>query len=149
MKSRCAISKVAGRLVVLLICFCMVACSSTTDDSGDEPAVILSTIAGRWNVTSYQDGTHFIPATNPEYFDFSPDGNFTHVYEHTADLVDTTTGIYTYDREKQSIHVEEPRGWNLDIQVQFLSDTNGGYKAIFTVKGRTPAQSKVVKVQRQ
>ena len=149
MKSRCAINKIAGGLVMLLVCLCGGACSSTTDDSGDEPAVALSTIAGRWNVTAYQDGTHFTPATNPEYYDFAPDGGFTHVYEHTADLIDTTTGRYTYDPEKQSIHVDEPRGWNLDIAVQFLSDNDGGYKAVFNVKGRTPAQSKVVRVQRQ
>jgi len=142
-------NKTVNWLLALLACVLVSGCSSTNDNSEDEPAVILSTIVGRWNVTSYQDGTHFIPATNPEYFDFSPDGNFTHVYEHTADLVDTTTGIYTYDHEKQSIHVEEPRGWNLDIAVQFLSDTDGGYKAVFNVKGRTPAQLKVVRVQRQ
>lgn len=130
-------------------CVCVCACSSTNDDSGDEPSIVLSTIAGRWNVTAYQDGTHFIPATNPEYYDFTPSGDFTHVYEHTADLTDTTTGRYTYDRDNKTIHVEEPRGWNLDIAVQFLSDTSGGYTAIFNVKGRTPAQSKVVRVQRQ
>lgn len=130
-------------------CVCVCACSSTNDDSGDEPAVVLSTIAGRWNVTAYQDGAHFTPATNPEYYDFTPSGDFTHVYEHTADLTDTTTGRYTYDRDNLTIHVEEPRGWNLDIAVQFLSDTSDGYTAIFNVKGRTPAQSKVVRVQRQ
>lgn len=147
MKSRCAINKIAGWLVVLLVGLCGGACSST-DDSDDEPTVVLSTIAGRWNVTAYQDGTHFIPATNPEYYNFTPDGDFTHVYEHTSDLIDTTTGRYTYDPEKQSIHVDEPRGWNLDITVQFLSDTERGYTAIFNVKGRTPAQSKVIRVQR-
>lgn len=130
-------------------CVCVCACSSTNDDSGDEPAVVLSTIAGRWNVTAYQDGTHFTPATNPEYYDFTPSGDFTHVYEHTADLTDTTTGRYTYDCDNLTIHVEEPRGWNLDIAVQILSDTSDGYTAIFNVKGRTPAQSKVVRVQRQ
>lgn len=148
MKSRCAINKIAGWLVVLLVGLCGGACSSSTDDSDDEPTVVLSTIAGRWNVTAYQDGTHFIPATNPEYYNFTPDGDFTHVYEHTPDLIDTTTGRYTYDPEKQSIHVDEPRGWNLDITVQFLSDSEGGYTAIFNVKGRTPAQSKVIRVQR-
>lgn len=35
------------------------------------------------------------------------------------------------------------------IAVQFLSDTNGGYKAVFYVTGRTPAQTKTVKVQRR
>ncbi|WP_289287520.1 hypothetical protein [uncultured Duncaniella sp.] len=148
MKSRCAINKIVGCFVVLLVGLCGGACSSSTDDSDDEPTVVLSTIAGRWNVTAYQDGTHFIPATNPEYYNFTPDGDFSHVYEHTDDLIDTTTGRYTYDPEKQSIYVDEPRGWNLDITVQFLSDTGGGYTAIFNVKGRTPAQSKVIRVQR-
>lgn len=129
-------------------CVCVCACSST-DDSGDEPTVVLSTIAGRWNVTAYQDGTQFIPATNPEYYEFTPGGDFTHVYEHAPDLIDATTGRYTYDRDNLTIHVEEPRGWNLDIAVQYLSDTSGGYKAIFNVKGRTPIQSKIVRVQRQ
>lgn len=124
-------------------------CASTHDDSEDEPAVVLSTVAGRWNVTAYQDGTHFIPATNPEYFDFTPSGDFMHVYEHTTDLIDTTTGRYTYDRDNQTIHVDEPRGWNLDIAVQFLSENSGGYQAVFNVKGRTPAQSKIVRVKRQ
>lgn len=133
---------------IALACVCLCACSSTSE-SEDEPAVVLSTIAGQWDVTAYQDGTHYIPATNPEYYLFAPDGAFTHVYEHAADLVDTTTGQYTYDRENQTIHVDEPRGWNLDINVQFLSDTDGGYKAIFNVKGRTPAQSKTVRVQRR
>lgn len=142
-------NKIANWLLALLACVLMSGCSSTTNDSEDEPAVVLSTIAGRWNVTAYQDGTHFISATNPEYYNFTPSGDFTHVYEHTADLTDTTTGRYTYDRDKQIIHVDEPRGWNLDIAVQFLSDTSGGYKAIFNIKGRTPAHSKIVKVQRQ
>lgn len=149
MKSRCAINKIVGCFVMLLVCLCGCACSSTTDDLSDDPSIILSTIAGRWNVTAYQDGAHFIPATNPEYYDFTPSGDFTHVYEHTADLTDITTGRYTYDSDNLTIHVEEPRGWNLDIAVQFLSDTSDGYTAIFNVKGRTPAQSKVIRVQRQ
>lgn len=135
---------------IAFACACLCACSSdSTSESEDEPAIILSTIAGQWDVTAYQDGTNYVPATNPEYYLFEPNGAFTHVYEHTPELIDTTTGQYVYDPEKRSIHVDEPRGWNLDIAVQFLSDTNGGYKAIFNVTGRTPAQTKTVKVQRR
>lgn len=141
-------NKIVKAFATLCACVFMVACSST-DASEEEPAVVLSTIAGRWNVTAYQDGTKFTPATNPEYYDFTPSGDFTHVYKHTADLIDTTTGRYTYDRDNQTIHVEEPRGWNLDIAVQFVSGTSGDYQAIFNVKGRTPAQSKIVRVKRQ
>ncbi len=135
--------------VALLSCVFACGCSTTNDNIEDEPAIVLSTIAGHWNVTAYQDGNHFIPATNPEYYEFTPSGEFAHVYEHTADLIDTTTGSYTYDPDKKTIHVEEPRGWNLDIAVQFLSTSSGDYQAIFDIKGRTPAQSKIVRVQRQ
>ncbi len=141
-------NKIGKTIVALCACVFMVACS-TTEASEDDPAVILSTIAGHWNVTAYQDGANFIPATNPEYYDFTQGGDFMHVYEHTADLIDTTTGRYTYDRDNQTIHVEEPRGWNLDIAVQFVSETSGEYQAIFNVKGRTPAQSKIVRVKRR
>ncbi|MCM1165150.1 MAG: hypothetical protein NC110_00015 [Ruminococcus sp.] len=135
---------------VVLACACIAMCACSSDNaSEDEPAVVLSTIAGQWDVTAYKDGSTFYPATNPEYYLFEPNGAFTHIYEHTVDLVDTTTGQYTYDPKTQSIHVDEPRGWNLDINVQFLSDTDGGYKAIFDVKGRTPIQSKTVRVQRR
>lgn len=137
-------------MITIFVGLCGGTCSSGTDDSGDEPAIILSTIAGRWDVVAYDnDGLYFIPATNPEYYEFTPTGDFTHVYEHTADLIDTTTGQYTYDPDNRTIHVNEPRGWNLDIAVQFLSDSGNGYEAIFNVKGRTPAQSKIVRVQRQ
>lgn len=133
----------------LIACILACACSSTTNASEDEPGVVLYSIAGRWNVTAYQDGNHFIPATNPEYYEFSPTGAFTHVYEHTPDLIDTTTGSYTYDPEKLTIHVEEPRGWNLDFAIQFLSETSDGYQAIFNIKGRTPAQTKTIRVKRE
>lgn len=135
-------------IALAFVCIGVCACSSDKD-SEDEPTVVLSSIAGQWDVTAYKDGTTYYPATNTEYYLFEPNGAFTHVYEHTADLVDTTIGQYTYNPESQTIHVDEPRGWNLDIAVQFLSDTDGGYKAIFDVKGRTPIQSKTVRVQRR
>ena len=135
-------------MLAALACVCVCACSKN-DNIEDEPQIDLSTVTGRWNVTAYQDGTHFIPATNPEYYEFSPSGDFTHVYEHTADLIDTKTGSYTYDRNTHTIHVDEPRGWNLDIVVQFLSVNSGDYQAIFNVTGRAPVQSKIVRVQRQ
>lgn len=141
-------NKILQRLCLACACVCACACSSN-DLGEDEPNISLSTIVGRWNVTAYKDGAYYIPATNPEYYEFEPDGNFTHIYEYADDLKNTTTGHYTYDRDNRTIHVEEPRGWNLDIAVQFTLSTDGNYNAIFNVTGRTSIQSKTVKVQRQ
>ena len=63
-------NKTVNWLLALLACVLVSGCSSTNDNSEDEPAVILSTIVGRWNVTSYKGGTQFIPAPHPEYLDF-------------------------------------------------------------------------------
>lgn len=133
------------------MCACVCACACSTDDVGqEEPAtVLLSTMAGKWVVVAYQDGTHFIPATNPEYYSFEPDGAFMHVYEYSPELSDTLTGRYTYNPDNLTIHVEEPRGWDLDFKVQFLDSDAGKYVAIFDIKGRTQVQSKTVRVQRQ
>lgn len=138
-------NKFATWLLALCACVCVCACSSNNED---EPTVELSTIAGKWNVTAYKSGATYTPATNPEYYEFTTDGKFSHVYVHAADLIDTTTGVYTYDRDKHTIHVDEPRGWNLDIAVTFLS-TDGNYKAIFDITGRTATSSKTIKVERE
>lgn len=137
--------KLINKIIIPCLFVCVCACSSNNEE---EPKILLSNISGTWDVTAYQDGAYFIPATNPEYYYFAPDGSFLHVYEYTPELSDTNAGQYSYNPDNQTIHVDESNGRKLDITVQFLS-SESSYSAIFIVKGQTTIQNKTIKVQRR
>lgn len=137
---------------ILLICACVCACACTKGDD-EEPTVQLSDISGVWQQTSFlSSGGYFVPVYGLDaiHYDFArPDESGVYVYtQYTLDEQGnkdiSKQGTWTYDPLTQRAHIDEPRGWNLDIHFTFGEKNN----ATLDIKGRTANSSSTVKVKR-
>ncbi|MBQ4532984.1 MAG: hypothetical protein IJA24_07090 [Alistipes sp.] len=127
---------------ILLMCACVCACACSKDGE-DEPQddFTYTRIVGKWETTSYYtSGGYFVPSMIDEYFEFTKGQTYTHSNDGTV-----RTGTYFFDPDNNRLHCEESKGWNLEINVSFESDN----KATFDITGRTPNQSKIIKVERK
>lgn len=129
-------------------------CSKSSEED-EEPQTKLSTIAGTWLEYAYlnSDG-YFTDISNTGYnmyYEFAIPNKFTqYSINENGEKEISHTGTWGYSAESQHVYIEEERGWNLDISVEFDNDikNDGLYHAIFDIKGRTPNQSSTIKVKR-
>lgn len=137
---------------ILLICACVCACACTTDGE-DEPEIQLSDISGVWQQTAFlcSDG-YFVPVYGLDaiHYEFAKADNFgiqtyiQYTLNEQGNKDISKQGTWTYDPQTQRAHIDEPRGWNLDIHFTFGEKNN----ATLDIKGRTANSSSTVKVKR-
>ena len=137
---------------ILLICACVCACACTTDGE-DEPEIQLSDISGVWQQTAFlcSDG-YFVPVYGLDaiHYEFAQADNFgiqtyiQYTLNEQGNKDISKQGTWTYDPQTQRAHIDEPRGWNLDIHFTFGEKNN----ATLDIKGRTANSSSTVKVKR-
>lgn len=129
-------------------------CSKSSEED-EEPQTKLSTIAGTWLEYAYlnSDG-YFTDISNTGYnmyYEFAIPNKFTqYSINENGEKEISHTGTWGYSAESQHVYIEEERGWNLDISVEFDNDikNDGLFHATFDIKGRTPNQSSIIKVKR-
>lgn len=144
---------------VLKICFLMLLASmmagcSSDNVADDEAQVILWDISGIWVEYAYlSDGIFFdiSDAHAVTHYDFAVTNNPDNPFAFTQYTIDEngqkdiqSQGEWTFDMETQTAHVEESRGWNLDIAFAF-SETDD---ATMTIKGRTSNSNRTIKAKR-
>jgi len=136
-----------------IFAFSLSSCSKSNEED-EEVQIKLSTIAGTWLEYAYlnSDGyfTDISDTGHNVYYEFAVPNQFTqYTIDESGEKDISHKGVWSYSADSQHIYVEEERGWNLDIYVEFDNETNGGiYHAIFDIKGRTPIQSSTIKVKR-
>lgn len=136
-------------MAIILVGLVGLVSSCTKAEDEPEPSFDYSDISGVWYQYAYKcsDG-YFVNIEGnglDEYYSFGHTGEFEH-YGIMADGQKDihTTGKYTYNPQTHEIHVDEPRGWNLDINVVF----DGENTAVFNIKGRTNNQSSTIRVRK-
>lgn len=119
--------------------------SCGSDAKKDEPVNPKDpAIVGTWQVTDFYSDGYYTSVVNKEIYNFTAPDKFLYTYHHSQTLIDTVRGKYTWNEGAQTVFVEEPRGWNLNIVVEF-KDTNN---AVFHQAGRWGTRTKQVKVKR-
>ncbi len=139
---------------VLLICAFALSLSSCSKSNEEEPPIKLSTIVGTWLEYAYLNSdNYFTDISNTGYnmyYEFDASNQYAqYTIDESGEKEILHKGVWSYSAESQQIYVEEERGWNLYISVEFDNEINDGlHRATFDIKGRTPLQSSTIKVKR-
>lgn len=135
-------------------CALLLSSCSKSEDETEQPQTILSTVAGTWLEYAYLNSDGYftdISGTGYNmYYEFAiPDQFLQYTIDENGEKDVLHKGVWTYSAESQKVHIEEERGWNMDITVEYNNELgNGIYTAVFDIKGRTQVQSSTVKVKR-
>lgn len=132
-------------MVLTLTC----ACSDSNNE--EEPQVQLSDISGVWSEYAYlcSDGYFVdISATGYNmYYEFAHPNNFVqYSFDQDGNKEIAKQGKWTFDPNTQTAHIDEPRGWNLDIKFEFAQSSSD--EATLYIVGRTQNSNSTVKVKR-
>lgn len=141
-----------NKFAALLLCLVATLVCSCSESSDEEPEIVLSDITGVWHQTAYlcSDG-YFVPiyGFDANYYEFA-NANDSGQYIFTQYTLDESgdkdilkQGEWTYNPQTRCAHVEEPRGWNLDIYFTFEEKNN----AVLEIHGRTATSSSTVKAK--
>ena len=134
-----------GSKIFFVMLFALLLSGCTSETGGDEerkPTTMLSDISGVWVEYAYlcADG-YFVDISGTGYdvfFDFDFNGTFT---KYTVDSYGhkemVTQGKWVFDANNQTAHIEEPKGWNLDVYFSFSDIDN----ATMTIKGRSSSET--------
>ncbi len=144
--------RIINKFAALLLCIVATVVCSCSESNDEEPEVALSDIAGVWHQTAYlcSDG-YFVSVYgfDANYYDFAiPDESgqciFTqYTLDESGNKEIIKQGEWTYNPETKCAHVEELRGWNLDIYFTFEEKNN----AVLEIRGRTATSSSTVKAK--
>lgn len=144
------------RMIQYLLFACMVlSLPSCSKSDEEEPQIKLSTVAGTWLEYAYlNSGGYFTDISDTGYnmyYEFAIPNQFTqYSINEKGEKEISHTGTWSYSTESQRIYIEEERGWDLDISVEFDNGAknDGLVHATFDIKGRTPISSSTIKVKR-
>ena len=113
--------------IVSLVLLATIMAGCSTDTGDDEELIDVSDAPGM------------------VHYEFATPDNFTqYIIDEQGQKDIYSQGKWTFDPDTQSAHVEESRGWNLDIAFTF-ADTE---HATMTIKGRTPQSNIIIKTKR-
>lgn len=138
-------------IVLLCVCLLSFSCSKDTTES-EEPQIALYDISGVWSEYAYKcsDG-YFVDISDTGYnmyYEFvRPDKFMQYNIDENGNKDIVKQGTWTYNPETKVAHIEEPRGWNLDITFSFIESDDMYYNAILDIKGRTPQSSSIIKAK--
>lgn len=132
---------------LVLLATIMAGCSNDTGND-EEPKTLLRDISGVWVEYAYLSDGLFIDVSDAPglvHYEFAISDNFTkYIIDEQGQKDIYSQGKWTFDPYTQSAHVEESRGWNLDIAFTF-EDTE---HATMFIKGRTQQSNIIVKAKR-
>ena len=138
----------ALKIVSLVLLATIMAGCSTDTGNDEEPKTLLCDISGVWVEYAYLSDGVFIDVSDAPgmvHYEFAIPDNFTqYIIDEQGQKDICSQGKWTFDPDTQSAHVEESRGWNLDIAFTF-ADTE---HATMTIKGRTPQSNIIIKAKR-
>lgn len=140
-------------IILLFVCLLSASCSKDTLEN-EEPQIVLSDISGVWSEYAYKcsDG-YFVDISDTGYnmyYEFARPDKFTQYnIDENGNKEIAKQGTWTYNPETKIAHIEEPRGWNLDITFSFTESDDMYYNAILDIKGRTPASCSTIKAKRK
>lgn len=140
--------------IAITCCILLFSSCSKSDNEPELPQTALSTIAGTWLEYAYLNSDGYFTDISDTgynmYYEFAiPDQFMQYTIDEKGEKDILHKGTWTYSTELKTVHVEEERGWNLDISVEYNNELgNGLYTAVFDIKGRTQVQSSTVKVKR-
>lgn len=137
-------------ILITAITMALFACSKS--NINEEPETILSDISGVWSEYAYlcSDG-YFVDIYDTGYnmyYEFARPNIFTqYSLNENGEKVIEKQGEWVYNPEIRIAHIEEPRGWNLDISFTFI-DSGMTFHAIMDIKGRTNNSSSTIKAKK-
>lgn len=129
-----------------LICLQMLCGCSLSDD--EEQPTPPHDITGVWLEYAYLcSGGYFVDISNTGYnmyYEFLQPNIFNKYEIVDGDKDYCKQGTWTFDNITNVAKVIEPRGWNLDIRFEFISDND----AILHITGRTTTSNITIKTRR-
>ena len=133
-------------IALALICLQMLCCCSSSDN--EEQPTQPHDITGVWLEYAYlcSDG-YFVDISNTGYnmyYEFVQPNIFNQYEIIDGDKNYHTQGTWTFDNISNVAKVIEPRGWNLDIRFEFISDND----ATLHITGRTTTSNMTIKARR-
>lgn len=137
---------------ILLAAITMIFFACSKSDINEEPEIVLSDISGVWSEYAYlcSDG-YFVDISDTGYnmyYEFARPNIFTqYSLDENGEKVIEKQGEWVYYPETRIAHIEEPRGWNLDISFTFI-DSGMTFHAIMDIKGRTNNSSSTIKAKK-
>lgn len=138
--------------LILITAITMVLFACSKSNINEEPETILSDISGVWSEYAYlcSDG-YFVDIYDTGYnmyYEFARPNIFTqYSLNENGEKVIEKQGEWVYNPETRIAHIEEPRGWNLDISFTFI-DSGMAFHAIMDIKGRTNNSSSTIKAKK-
>lgn len=129
-----------------LICLQML-CGCSSSDNEEQPTQPHD-ITGVWLEYAYlcSDG-YFVDISDTGYnmyYEFLKPNIFNQYTILDGDKDYHTQGTWTFDNISNVAKVIEPRGWNLNIRFEFISDND----ATLYITGRTTTSNKIIKARR-
>lgn len=137
---------------ILFAAITMIFFACSKSDINEELEIVLSDISGVWSEYAYlcSDG-YFVDISDTEYnmyYEFARPNIFTqYSLDENGEKVIEKQGEWVYYPETRIAHIEEPRGWNLDISFTFI-DSGMTFHAIMDIKGRTNNSSSTIKAKK-
>ena len=133
-------------ITLALLCLQMLCGCSSSDD--EEQPTQPHDITGVWLEYAYlcSDG-YFVDLSNTGYnmyYEFVQPNVFNQYEINDGNKDYHTQGTWTFNTETNTASIKEPRGWNLDIRFEFISDND----ATLHITGRTTTSNKTIKARR-
>lgn len=133
-------------IALALICLQML-CGCSSSDNEEQPTPPHD-ITGVWLEYAYlcSDG-YFVGLSDTGYnmyYEFLQPNIFNQYDIVDGDTVYHKQGTWTFDNISNVAKVIEPRGWNLDIRFEFISDND----ATLHITGRTNTSNMTIKARR-